>query len=263
MTTATHTTHQKSLLLPQYQNVTVKPRARDYLVDGERFQRVSTIINIIAKPALVPWAVKETVNKLQETLMEEETRVILNELSISHGPRYQEWVNQLAGIAKSASDKKRDEAADRGTRIHAEIQAALQNGTSVDSVWLTPPARSALQWFYSNGYNLKTTEMVLWGPSWNVAGTCDVVADDADDALTILDWKTGSSIYPESAIQIAAYASMYAQLTGRPPLNGCVVHVTEDGCKPYYIKNLPEAVAAFQNALDLLRYVRNEKEVWA
>ena len=263
MTTTTHTAYQKSLLLPEYQNVSVKPRARDYLIDGERYQRVSTIVNIVAKPALVPWAVKETVNTLQETLLSGETKEILQSLLTPEEEGYENWVRQLADIAKAASDKKRDEAAARGTRIHAEIQQALQAGTTPRATWLSPEASRALTWFYAQGYRIVTTEMALWDPVRKIGGTPDVVCEGRTDRLTILDWKSGSGIYGENALQIAAYGGMFKLLTGREVAHGCVGHVTEDGCKPYRIKDLPKATAAYQNALELLRYVRNEKEVWA
>lgn len=254
---------QKSLLLPQYQNVSITPRKQDYLIDGERFQRVSTIINIIAKPGLIPWAVNETVKKTQEILLEDETKDILEHLIETDHEAYQDWVAQLTSMAKGASDKKRDEAAARGTRIHAEIQMALQNGSAPHSPYLSLEAQAALQWFYSNGYKLITAEMVLWDPALKVAGTCDVVCEDPAGDIDILDWKTGSSIYTDNAVQIAAYAHKFTLLTGRKVTRGGVVHVLADGCKPYYIKDLPTAIAAYQSALNLLRYVRNEKEVWA
>ena len=37
-------------LLPQYQNVQVVPRARDYLVDGQRYQRVTTGLGSSTSP---------------------------------------------------------------------------------------------------------------------------------------------------------------------------------------------------------------------
>ena len=267
MTTTSQIKAQHSLLLPQYQNVTIKPRKQDYLIDGERFQRVSTIVNIIAKPGLIPWSVNLTVEKVQELLLDDEAKVMLedmfrSEFYASEDASYGQWVAQLTSIAKNASTKKRDEAADRGTRIHAEIQMALLNGTSTHATWLSPEAQSALQWFALNNYTLVATEMVLWDPDLKVAGTCDVVCKDSFGDIVILDWKTGSSIYTDNALQIAAYARKFTLLTGMKVVTGGVVHVLADGCKSYYIKDLPEAIAAYHSAVRLLRYVRNEKEVW-
>ena len=43
--------------------------------------------------------------------------------------------------------------------------------------------------------------------TYRYAGTCDAVAKLKDGRLAVIDWKTGKRLYPEVALQLAAYAN--------------------------------------------------------
>jgi hypothetical protein len=49
-------------------------------------------------------------------------------------------------------------------------------------------------------------EAVVGNRTWDYAGTLDHVAKLADGLTWLLDYKTGSGIYAETALQLAAYA---------------------------------------------------------
>ena len=169
-------------LLPQYQDVEVVPRKRDYLVDqddckvphsplmvslsnhapydknvlrqaqderiesilstlqssylvnGERYQRVTTGLGITNKPLLTPWAKRMTLERVQETLLDpkvlEGLRVVVNNEpdGLAEDSLYRGWVDRLVADARKASDEYRDEAANRGASIHEEIQQAVDAG---------------------------------------------------------------------------------------------------------------------------------------
>ncbi len=50
--------------------------------------------------------------------------------------------------------------------------------------------------------------------------------------LIVGDWKTGSRIYADHALQLAAYAQAYKEQTGKEIKVGIIVHVSKD--KPYH-----------------------------
>lgn len=56
------------LRLPQYRDVVIEPCSQDYLVDGKSYRRVSSVLGIINKPAMVPWAKRTTLERVGEIL---------------------------------------------------------------------------------------------------------------------------------------------------------------------------------------------------
>ncbi len=64
-------------------------------------------------------------------------------------------------------------------------------------------------------------------------GTFDAIGRiNGKDELCLFDWKTSSSIYPDYALQLAAYAIAYEEQTGIKIKRGFIVHVSKD--KPHH-----------------------------
>ena len=57
-------------LQTQYQETVTEARSRDYKVGGVSYQRVSTILGVINKPALVGWMKRITLESVSETLQD-------------------------------------------------------------------------------------------------------------------------------------------------------------------------------------------------
>ena len=87
-------------------------RARDYLIDGKSYRRVSSVLGVINKPALPAWAAKQVSEALVDTLRDKDTRAGLADIVMSmgehvEGPQYDGWVDRLAEAVKSTADVKR------------------------------------------------------------------------------------------------------------------------------------------------------------
>src|SRR6266850_1240304 len=94
-------------------------RARFYTIHGRQLPSVTTILDVIAKPALGPWYAKEERRYFEAAMLEVLARP---------GARDPEYV--LTAVADAvtgvkAADRERQKAAAIGTAIHAE--AFLQN----------------------------------------------------------------------------------------------------------------------------------------
>lgn len=165
-------------LLPQFRKVAVKQRARDYLVDGARYQRVTTALGIINKPALIGWAKGVTLNAVEAILRNPETVSNL-ELVTSEGSKeeYSSWVERLIRAARDDSNKKRNEAADLGTQAHGWIESHLKHPD--DEVRkqvpdeLLPAFDGALRFLADYQIELIATEQVVWDSDLQIAGTFD------------------------------------------------------------------------------------------
>ena len=82
------------------------------------------------------------------------------------------------------------------------------------------------------------------------AGTVDSVIRFVDTgALVVVDWKTSSGLYPEAAMQVAAYIAAWAAQNDEYPDNigGWVVRFMKRGRQDPEVKtvNVPEAYRAF------------------
>src|SRR5260370_18405508 len=95
-------------------------RARFYTIDGQRWPSVTTVLDIIAKPALGPWYAKEERRYFETAMLEVLSRP---------GARDPEFV--LAAVAEAvtgvkAADREKQKAAAIRTAVHAGIAWQLR-----------------------------------------------------------------------------------------------------------------------------------------
>ena len=248
-------------VLPEYTGVVVKPRARDYLVDGVAYARVTTALGIINKPALVPWAAKMALQKVREVLVNPDVCRELA-LALEETPEsYDEFVDLLIERASKAPNEARDARGEAGTEVHALIhevlalddidRAAFLNGSDA------PLAVSeALRFLSDYDIEVVDTERVVWLPDLKVAGTIDGVGIRNGD-IVIWDWKTSAGLYWETALQLGAYAQLLSKLTGEFVYKAFAVRLPRSGdTGGYEVKTLSwEALRsgwrAYLSAFDL------------
>ena len=285
-------TAQRFERLPRYRATKVEQKKTHYRVDGKRYSRATTVIGIINKPNLIPWAKNQTLAKVKDVLTNDQVEDGIYELLAQHQDEpgsetveyyegqeakraaYRAWVERLIDVATRASDEKRDAAADRGTEIHEAVSRAVQcmsmlalpSEAMSDQLeeWLAniPQTRHALDFLGDHGIKPVATEFTGWDEALGVAGTCDLVGYQNGE-LVILDWKTGSGPWPEMALQLGGYRALVRSVTGLEPVRGYVVILTEDGYDLHpdpeltdMTSWLPAAEAAFMDAHRLWRTMK-------
>jgi hypothetical protein len=84
---------------------------------------------------------------------------------------------------------------------------------------------------------------------------------DGKDALVVMDWKTSNKLYPEYALQIAAYARAYEELFGQKIDEGLIVKFPKDGTRfeARRVKDLNLAFDAFKSTLLLWNVLHGEE----
>jgi hypothetical protein len=116
-------------------------------------------------------------------------------------------------LLRGAPWAERDAAAGRGTEIHAAA-AKLIHGEQVEvDDALVGHVDACLAFLDAYDVREIAVEAMVANTKWRYAGTLDLLAqlgaflDDGEHDVTLIDWKTGASgIYPETALQLAAYA---------------------------------------------------------
>lgn len=217
---------------------------------------VTSILNVLDKPAIPRWAAKECAT-----------------FAVEHRDKLAELADEEAIYAiKSSPWKKRDKAASIGTDAHEWAEAAVWNHQMADDILAMDETQRLV-----NGYGNAVVSMAnvimdlrpkpilaeqtVWGRGY--AGTFDLIAD-IDGITWLLDWKTGKGVYRETTLQLAAYANAGRywdkDLVAWMPLPEIerygVLHVPETGDAPRLVE-LPVDHAdfiAFEHAKHVWRW---------
>jgi len=248
-----------------------KGKSRYYMVEGDPevegipLPSVTTVLNIIAKPALVGWAKKISLEKVREEMLTEEVRHQL----IPHDIGYGEWLDGMLSRAKARPDQVRDEAAEWGTQAHTWLSEVLEGKVEEEKVpeEFQPVVQGFSAWGALNGLVFERSEWMVYSKLYKFAGTVDIggYAVDVPGKQTkpfIADLKTGSGVYKEAALQLGAYAFCDTEMTGQPIEEGWILHIPrkqpekgESAFQAYRMdaRHLKMAYWNFVNALELWR----------
>lgn len=227
----------------------------EYFLDGQGpIPSVTTILRVVDKSGpLVGWAKRITA-----------------EAAVDHRTELEKWVG-LGGrdgavqFLTKAAVAQRDRAANAGSEVH-QLAEAIVRGHPVVVVPELAPYLTSYQGFLDafEPEFLAAEEMVA-NATEGYAGTLDAIARIAGE-VWMLDIKTGKGLYPETAMQMAAYAN--AEFIGRPgdaqryaipPIEGYgVVHLRPEGFElvPYSVTDA--TFRAFLAARDLYAWTLGE-----
>lgn len=120
----------------------------------------------------------------------------------------------MAWYAKHGIDeanKMRDEAAERGTQMHALIEEYLQTGVvSLDGLpeFHKKALCSFVQFCEDHDVRPVYTERVIYSDDHIYAGACDLICTMAykkTQVRALIDYKSGTSIHDDYAVQLGMY----------------------------------------------------------
>lgn len=194
-----------------------------YMLDGIRADGVTTVISkALPKPALTAWAARSVAEFVADHQIE---------VTALYGEGRDRMVKELKG----APYRERDAAANRGTEVHA-LAEKLVKGEEVEvpgelSGYVDAYVRFLDEW----APKPVLVEAPVGNRRWNLAGTLDLVAELPGGEIALMDVKTSKGVYPEVALQLAAYANAEFYMDGgrevaMPSLGitaGYVIHVRD------------------------------------
>ena len=178
----------------QFKDTKVHTRYRTK--DGIVVPGVTTVLNMLSKPALIHWA----------------------------------WKMGLDGIDYK---KYRDKAADTGTLAHLLVQCDLTGETPDLSMYgaeLIDKAENCLvswyTWRKSVHIENPLSETQLVSEHYKYGGTADCICK-LNGVPTLLDFKTGKGIYPSMLVQLAAYRHLMIE-NGYPCEQALILNIGRD-----------------------------------
>jgi hypothetical protein len=232
-----------------------------YLIDGKPATGVTTVISVLAKPALIGWAAKMAVESVKENgEYDGETE----EYTISE---------KLLEEAKGAHTKKKEAAGEAGTDMHALVEQYINICLEINEGRAADLDKSALEtfigikpfvdWAHENVDHFLFAERQMFDKELFVAGTADFAYIGKDDKKYMADFKTSSGIYGiDYWLQVAAYR-MLAEGEGDEQYDGAtVVRMGKDGS--FEVQQLEEYVLykeAFLACLTLYRLQGHNKPI--
>jgi hypothetical protein len=239
--------------------------------NAQTYSSVTSALNSLPKEALPRWAAKVVAETAVEKIE------LLERMTASDPEEAAKWL-------KGAPWAQRDKAADVGTTIHEIVELdALGDTKGADALLnkLDPAGRNkaiqARDFFSRQVVAIDHVEFVVYDTVHGFAGTGDFIVTLKDDLLlpgvmkpnptAILDLKTGKGIWPEVALQIAAYRhanSMVdlidAVMVPMPETDGgLVLHVTEKSWSLIPVDTSEEAFNKFLAALTLSKHLPLDK----
>ena len=208
----------------------VKIHTQYKLANGQRVPSTTTVLNVLAKPALIQWA----------------------------------W---QCGIDGKDWKAVRDSAGDIGTLVHYLIMCHLtkqEPDTSEYSAQDIDQAESCLIrfWDWEKGHNLKGTliETPLVSEIFQFGGTPDWYGL-LDDIPTLLDFKTSKGIYAEFFYQLAGYRTLLEE-KGYEVQQARILRIGKednDGFEERTINNLDVQWQVFQHCLAIYQLQKEMK----
>lgn len=174
-----------------------------YTVEGEYAPSVTTILDSIAKPALIPWAANEGAK-----------------FFISHAHEDMKAEDMAKGI-RGAYRTSSGQALNIGMEVHKWCEEAilwkLGKGEAPLPLERTE-SKNAInafrEWTKANDVEWLTVEEKVYHRGHKFAGTVDATAIVNDD-YCVIDFKTSGAIYSAYHLQCAAYAKAIEDMRGK------------------------------------------------
>jgi hypothetical protein len=172
-----------------------------YYLDGKPLTGVTTVLQCIAKPALIQWAANMCADYIKENYSGELTDELLKE-------------------ARTAHRKKKEDAGQKGTDVHSLVENWIKTGVSPEEP--NKQFQNFVNWAQENKVKFLTSEQRVYSKKHWYAGTLDFICE-IDGKKYIGDLKTSSGIYGrEYFFQCAGYRQALEEM-GETDFHGSII----------------------------------------
>ncbi len=211
---------------------------RYYDIGGVRYPSVTSILSAIAKPALLPWASgleRTLVSSTAADLYAEHLATPATLTRAAYLTRLQTRLGTERAHAKALAT-----AGDLGAEIHKLIEWTMRTALGAYA-GPKPVARGAAyvalrafeQWASEVRLKPVLIERTVHSATHAYAGTLDLLAR-VNGVLTLVDIKSGKSVYGESHLQCAAYSQALTEMGYAEPVQALILRVPKSELDPQF-----------------------------
>lgn len=228
-----------------------------HTLNGKALTGVTTILGVIAKPALIQWSANMAVEFIEKHQVIGHYNIDTKVGSIEFDMAFTDLLKE----ARVAHRKKKEDAGAKGTDVHEIVEllitGQIEGNKGVFTEYMkheNPQVQHFIDWAVKNKVKFIATEEHLYSKKWWVGGICDFLCE-IEDELWLGDIKTSSGIYPEHFFQTSAYQKMYQEMGLHQNFKGnVIVCLKKDGTfeEKRSISN-EDNLLAFTSALNLYR----------
>lgn len=200
-----------------------EPKLHVYTLDDKPITGVTTILKVIAKPALINWAANMAVDYIQNEI-KGKTAI---ELDLFDNNR-KSW-DDIFNEARKAHYQTRDKAGNIGTIVHKHCE----NWINGDPVITAIPQElkmvdNFVGWAKENKVKFLQSERQVYSEKYWFCGTYDFLCE-IDGKIWLGDIKTSSGIYPDMFFQTAGYQICEEEM-GQTKIDGHIIlNLKKDG----------------------------------
>lgn len=222
----------------------------------------TTILGILAKPALIPWASKmcaESIDQKVKGIMIEDEKITPAKAWKKLEENWEAWIEE----ARKAHAQRKKDAGDYGTKTHDTISVMIKEAIEKNDGYLADinqvndevSIKNFIEWAVKNKVKFLETEKNIYSEFLFIGGIVDFVCE-IDGQIWIGDVKTAKSgIYAENFWQIAGYHLMLEEMGLYKDITGyLVINLKESGeiLEKRSISN-EENRQIFRNCLEIYR----------
>src|SRR3990167_4382753 len=184
-----------------------------YTLDWKPLMGITSVLSVIAKPALIGWAARKAVEYIQDNFQGELTEELLEEAKCAH--------SDIAG-----------EAADIGQEVHKGIEIYINDciklsGFAIISKNDDARVQKFIDWSVANNIKFIESEKRMYSEKLWLAGTCDIIFEK-DGKRYVGDVKTYAKIWDRVPFaQMAGYALMLEEMDQKID-GGCIININKE-----------------------------------
>lgn len=236
----------------------------EFVVKG-KLPSVTTICNLMEKPALHPWFQKMPIEYFQEHLLD---KILSGEFKAEEFKVTDASV--ISQEARKYADKKKNEAGDIGTKVHEFIHNFLVVAKAGDlptshfaiTKDMKTPVDAFMDWWREYRVIPLEVEHEVWS-SLGFAGTFDFSAKigKRNQFIHVVEVKTGKYVYDDQIFQVAAYFHAYKERGGSPQ-KASILRLDKESGMPEFVTLRPKQLELyFDGFLALCQLWHTKKEI--
>lgn len=235
---------------------TYQEKGHRYELDGVKMTGVTTVLGVLAKPMLIPWAARMTAEWIRENCK--------NAYQDISGYAYTVTESDLQEAVK-AHTKKKEDGGKGGKDLHSQVEGAIKDAIERYDGYMTlevfnafdpkHPIQSFVRWADENRIKFLSSETPTYSKEWFVAGTPDFTFEK-DGKKFVGDLKSFKKIWDRVPhLQCAAYAKMLEEQSGEKYDGTCIVNINKETGEltDQWRFALDEDMRGFEAALTLYR----------
>lgn len=220
---------------------------RTYTWGDESFWSVTTVLKALNKPALPGWSAK-----MAAQYVVEEWPLVRDLIDAGK-------LEEAVQLIKGSPWRKKEAAANLGTSVHQAVEAYVM-GARLPDIKTDEHVSHFERWLDAFKPKILETEVTVFNRRFNYAGTLDLLVE-LEPNTWVVDVKSGSGVYPEFAMQVAAYAN--GEFIGRQDgtedkmpevTRGAILHLRPNGYKFIPVEITDRVFKSFLHCRELFRF---------